>query len=1094
MNKYRVRLVNGRVVGPFLKEQIGELFTKGHISGAEQCQLFPSGNWTSISGFQELEEIIKTAKDKMNQAPKEETFIINLKELQNIAVEKKVDEEQKQHDLLLEEQVYDENTGVTASIDLDQIEEEETADLGAQEVVNPPAQDFPKEFSFKKEIDVALPEHNADSENEEHQIDENQVEKTIVIRRDMLQQEDNSADVGEKTIVTPATEGYLEELRKQQAAEDELKRKKEEEADKRRQEEEENKVEVDAATRMLSLDELKKNLKTDELLQSEKEIKEKAKKKKLEALEKKREQEQEKGEEEEKEEAPKKKKAMKPIVAIAFIVVLYFLFAEKDNDSKAIVPIPPQYVFPQELAKVDAKKSQEALSQAYVLYRSGNYLKKLAALSLLHQSLANKFNDNPGLGLMLLIYAELLQDSKNPNKDGVTLFKILQLVESKALSDINVAMGMAEFYRYFGKMDAALQALENFKRVDPKGATLSFYGIYLKCLLEKGDMVTAKSLMEQLVAVKKKPINLYEAIIQYYVVNQDYEMALRYIDVAGKQYPETVSFLLQKADLLIRQGQFEKVDAILVLVSALKSENSVYYHARYLEYKGYLYAVKGETEKAAAYFKKSLALKESESLRSQLASLQNSAAGKISDKLIQESKVLDLIRRVNKYEREGSWNLAMTTAVEGADMAPDYLSAQLKLADIQIKRGYLDQAITLLTKLRKNYPNQNYVTYYLILAYIDSYKFSDANNILASVATGNFGESFLYASLLSRLYLNKNALPQAIKWLAESINRNPLVDKNYYLMAETFYKVKKFDRAKEMLGKALVLDPSDIDYKILYSRILYEKNVNLALGYLRRVLTEFPDNPQVLGEIAITYYKSGQIKYFEETLKTLKELPVKSFHVYEYLANAALLNERYEDYVKYSEELLSLEPGRLDVRVKVGEILLDLKRFDDARKHFEIARTRLKTYPKLLYFLSKVELAAGNIEKAIELATQETKENPKIQAGYVLLGNIKANQGDFAEAKKYFEQAQQIDQNSVDALVGMASIKFKQQHIEAALDLYNKAVKLDPNNAFIHKQIGFALRHMGQSALAVESLTTYLKLEPDAKDKQKIQDIINTLK
>ena len=62
--KYRVRLKNERVIGPFSAEEIGELFLKGHIEGTEMCQQFPIGDWKSVNLFSNISEIFKKIQEK----------------------------------------------------------------------------------------------------------------------------------------------------------------------------------------------------------------------------------------------------------------------------------------------------------------------------------------------------------------------------------------------------------------------------------------------------------------------------------------------------------------------------------------------------------------------------------------------------------------------------------------------------------------------------------------------------------------------------------------------------------------------------------------------------------------------------------------------------------------------------------------------------------------------------------------------------------------------------------------------------------------------------------------------------------------------
>jgi len=85
MNKYRIKLKNDRVVGPFIKLQVAELYLKGHIQGDEECQLFPGGEWLTIKEFEELGNIIEeiiSKKITLDDLKKE----IESKTLVNLAV------------------------------------------------------------------------------------------------------------------------------------------------------------------------------------------------------------------------------------------------------------------------------------------------------------------------------------------------------------------------------------------------------------------------------------------------------------------------------------------------------------------------------------------------------------------------------------------------------------------------------------------------------------------------------------------------------------------------------------------------------------------------------------------------------------------------------------------------------------------------------------------------------------------------------------------------------------------------------------------------------------------------------------------------
>ena len=84
MSKYRIRLKNGRVIGPFIKSQLHELKAKGHILGDEEAQIFPTGDWLAISSFDFYSELMDQDKTAITiQEPNEKTFVIDLTKLRN---------------------------------------------------------------------------------------------------------------------------------------------------------------------------------------------------------------------------------------------------------------------------------------------------------------------------------------------------------------------------------------------------------------------------------------------------------------------------------------------------------------------------------------------------------------------------------------------------------------------------------------------------------------------------------------------------------------------------------------------------------------------------------------------------------------------------------------------------------------------------------------------------------------------------------------------------------------------------------------------------------------------------------------------------
>jgi tetratricopeptide (TPR) repeat protein len=126
------------------------------------------------------------------------------------------------------------------------------------------------------------------------------------------------------------------------------------------------------------------------------------------------------------------------------------------------------------------------------------------------------------------------------------------------------------------------------------------------------------------------------------------------------------------------------------------------------------------------------------------------------------------------------------------------------------------------------------------------------------------------------------------------------------------------------------------------------------------------------------------------------------------------------------------------------------------------------------------------MDDAKKYANKEIAANPDLEYGYLLMAEVMLKENNVLEGTNFYKKAQTINQNSVDALMGMAFISLGKNNFDSALDLYNKAAKSDPNNAIIRRQLGHVYKAMGQGMLAIESYKAYLDLAPDAKDKGEI--------
>ncbi len=1051
MTKYRVRLKTGRVVGPFDREQIFELKRKSRIEGFEEIQIFPTGDWKEISSFQEFEGI-ELEKEVENEA----TFIkkINLEDLK-----KEVD---------------------SSSVDA-----------------------FPKKFEYEKktpfsdrpQVEDSIQVESIDEAELLEDPIEDVIEETVVEKKPVKEEQIEESD---KTQINPNTHKYLEEL-KRAKLEDEKNKKLEDE--KKKLEEPEVNLDTDS-TQFINLDSLKSDL-AKNIKSTEKEFK--VEEKKAEKEKRKIEKEKEKlklkasqmeEEDDDEEESPNKRKQI--ILLVAGLLLLYVFFTPDESEKKKIQKISfkyPRISFPIRFDKPDSKQASALYQEGKKLYSVGTYINNIKSSIAYRKSVENKFNGNPAAGKLIFLYSLLLNDSKDRTEDANTIFKLVQIFKTKALSEADYAAGLALFYLRMKKYNAAVNTFERYNTVKKSNPTVDLYAVHLRALLKTGDLIEAKKIAQKIETtdIKKQSMFVILSLINYYSTIGNYEKPAEIITTVKGVYKKSIPLNLERAKLLIYDEDFKSLEKLLIQLRGENLGESKAYYAKYLEYKGLLAIHKGEIERAQKFFQKALKTHESLELRSRLASLfEDNVTGQ--NELIIESKALQLVASSKLQVENKNWKFAFKDALEANRIAPNFIPAKIHLATLQIKQSLFKEAINNLESLYKQNNKNPEIVFTLVDAYIEAYKFTDVRRLLTILNTSELRKNTQYTSLTAKYYIYKEDFKNSVFWLQKAININPLNDSNLFELAKMYIKFNKFNKAKLTLNKAMDLDPAKVEYRIAYSSILYESDgADIAIAYLYNVLQDFPDNAKLLSQIGIFYYRSGQIKLFETIKKQLKSIPNKDTTLHYFLIEAAKLDDKPSVQIEESKKLISMNPGDLKIRLELGKLYMEMEKYKDALREFKAIENRLDTYPNLQLYMSNLYLLTDNLDKAVELAQKEIKANASGELGYILLGDIYSKQKNYIEAENQYKKAQRINGESVDMLLGLAKISFKKSQHDLALDLFLKARDNAPERAEIHKLLGDVYRKMAQSSLAIESYKLFLELSPTSKYKGEINTYIRTM-
>jgi len=1029
--KYRIK-INDRLIGPLDLMALKKIYENGHISGDEEMQIFPDGEWKK---FDDYSDIIKSLKREVLEDSgtiiRTNPFELNK---DNINIEQKIGEEDKEQ---FKEFVFDKNEN-KANIEYEELE---------------------KKYTEKNESE--------DSTSKKVIID-----KTVIIKKEDLEK-------FEETKILPRLENEGLKVEVETSLDENLL----EELD----EEDVNKIDTDEATQMINMNEVK-------LLRKEKKDSELALKN---ALEKEKEDESEltkisedDASENETLEKKKEKKKMTPIVLFSFIAILGFLFFDEDEKKANFEPQLVNITSPVTYDVENSEKAKALYVKGVKEYRRGGYLNKVNASKLFKESVEYKINNNPALGFLVRVYGELIPNSANKKRGSRNLFNLIKIGRKDAFQDPNMAIGTAHFYNYAKKYQTASNVIENYLRISKP--TLEVLALYLNISIEMGDLIQAEKIFKKLVDYQDDSLDVTLALSRYYNLDERYDEAKRVIKKGLKKFSSSVALMLELAGSLLREEKIKRYTKVLRNIEKLNYEANPQFYAKYLEYMALLSALNKDNKTAALLFKTALKLNNSSSLRGKLASLEI-GGGKISEKLILESKAIDLIRRSKKLERQKKWNLAIASALEATNLGVSYLPAEINLIRLQIRRGYYEFSINKLEKLKEAYPRIAKINFYLIEALTKSNKLAEAQKLVGYVTNVHSNHESYYP-VVARYYERTGKYLLAVKFLNQGISLYPLRDEDYFLMAKIYMKNRQYKDAKNKINEAIDLDPLNTDYISLYSKIVFELDgVETAVGYLREKLKDHVDSPKLLGNIATYYYESGQLDLFEETKNEILKLNRQDEDFYRFLVRSGKIEDNESLIIESAENLLYINPGDLDMRITLSNQYRRKRDYKSALDQLGEVEARLSTYPRINYFKAKIYVEMKQFKNALLSAELETKNNPYIYNGWYILGEVYRLIGKYKKSVKNLEKAISIKPKSVEALKSLGWIKLSESQFDVARELYLRAKKSAPNDPDIRKQLALIYRGIGQSGLAIEEYKTYLRLYPNAPDRSLIKSQINAL-
>lgn len=208
------------------------------------------------------------------------------------------------------------------------------------------------------------------------------------------------------------------------------------------------------------------------------------------------------------------------------------------------------------------------------------------------------------------------------------------------------------------------------------------------------------------------------------------------------------------------------------------------------------------------------------------------------------------------------------------------------------------------------------------------------------------------------------------------------------------------------------------------------------------------------------------------------ELDPQNHHYMLTLADIYLGMGLLENTMEALDRSLELQPGNIESMLKLSEISIMMKKYREALEYADQAIAVDKSNPLPYFMKGYIFAQAGDTVNAIKSYLETINIKADHYDAYVELGLIYSTRGN-PLAVDYFNNALNINPQSVEALYALGMFYQEADDAESAINTYNRILAIDPDNPFANYNIGYVyLVLMNEYEQAITQFETVERIDP----------------
>ncbi|PJZ77315.1 anaphase-promoting complex, cyclosome, subunit 3 [Leptospira neocaledonica] len=357
-------------------------------------------------------------------------------------------------------------------------------------------------------------------------------------------------------------------------------------------------------------------------------------------------------------------------------------------------------------------------------------------------------------------------------------------------------------------------------------------------------------------------------------------------------------------------------------------------------------------------------------------------------------------------------------------------------------------------------------------------------------------EKSLALTVLGVIYDEDGRYPQAIDSLQKAIAADGRNVYAYYNLTLAYAHSGQHSAARNTALKAREIAPNDPRIALMAGNLFNEINdPDAAIDAYKQGLSSSPDDPYLTYNLALSYFKKGEIPQAEEHFKLVvmrarggKLAALSS----SYLGNISYNRGDYVSAEHYFREAATLTPNDAKALYNLSIVLKKNGKLEESVKYLELANQAGSNDPELFRSIAEGFEQLNQGEQSINALQKGLKYNPNNLDLLFQLAETYYNRGDLLAAEETYRRI--VDSTPGDsftetALLNLGVVLDQMERYGEAITYLNRVLDLNPKNAKAYYNLGLVYKHTGNGTQAIENFRKSSYLDPDdIKPKEALGD------